>query len=79
VVSEIKVFQNPSTGTIRIEFSDPEEIGNISFYDMTGQKLFEWELRGNTNLSLEQLNENILIYKVRTMNKSIAGKLLETK
>lgn len=72
----VKVYPNPATDFINIEYNALED-GKISLFDITGKKITEQVLKASNKISqleISQLNSGIYFYTVVSNNKTIATK-----
>jgi hypothetical protein len=75
--SSVKVFPNPSPGTVFIEMPQTMEKGQINIFDMQGRKVCYSELTEGSNiLQLNNLSKGIYIYSITINGLTENGKIM---
>ncbi len=75
----VKVFPNPSAKNITLQTENLPQIGILTIYNRSGQKVFEKEVSMGTSIPVQHLDPGIYVYNYITKEGTAGGRLLISK
>lgn len=71
------IYPNPAQRQLNVLFPDAVDKAEIVFYNSLGQQVLQKEIQNNTEISLDNLNSGVYIYKITSDKVSQSGKLIK--
>lgn len=73
--TSFKVFPNPSTGNVTVDFGD-EDVQNIEVFNMAGALVHADAISNATNVQIENLETGVYLLKATTPSGQLSEKLI---
>ena len=76
IISGIRVFPNPASGSVTFHGNFGPERTSVEFFDLYGKKVKSETLPANGQLSVQQLPSGMYFYKLRSTGITTGGKII---
>ncbi|WP_034057407.1 Ig-like domain-containing protein [Lacinutrix jangbogonensis] len=78
LTQHLSIFPNPTSGLLKVNISDYNEVYTVAVFDMIGKKVTSKTLNKNKNLlNIENLPSGIYLLKVTTPTKSYVTRIIK--
>lgn len=79
VVAMVKVYPNPTTGRLFLEFNENYEDLHLEVYDMNGRTVHEFESFSGESIDVSSLNQGLYVLRIISGEHSSSIRFLLTK
>ncbi|MBT8258922.1 MAG: T9SS type A sorting domain-containing protein [Bacteroidia bacterium] len=78
ISNNVRIFPNPANGLLNVNFPQGIESGNLTIYDITGQRVIESVLtEADNTIEVSALSQGVYLLKLETDSKSIIKKFIK--
>ncbi|MEC5166753.1 putative extracellular nuclease [Flavobacterium sp. PL11] len=74
--NDFTIYPNPSTGTVKINFSNGAEKHTIQIFTILGQQVYENEFSNSPSATINNLQKGFYLIKIKNETNSVTKKLI---